>query len=175
MGVAPLERTALKALTLRFPFRCICQLPQFPLPIGGRGGEGVRPRPSGSPRPVPPLHPMERGPGGEVPVPPARAVLLRYASAALFLLHLCFPAFAAESSDSNNPTVILVIGAPGEAEFGTNFLRQATLWQKVCSEANCRHITIGLDSAKTNDYEQIKDCLAAQSKEGLAALWLVLI
>src|SRR5207253_5526627 len=128
--------------------------------------------------PIPPLHPMERGPGGEValmPVRRARAVLLRYASAALFLFHLCFPAFAAESSDSNNPTVILVIGAPGEAEFGTNFLQQVTLWQKVCAEANCRQITIGLDSAKTNDYEQIKDCLAAESKAGLAMLWLVLI
>src|SRR2546425_2013912 len=78
MGVAPLERTALKGLILR----SICQ---FPLSIGWTGGQGARLRPSDSPCAMPPLHPMERGPGGEVPVPPARTVLLRYASAALFL------------------------------------------------------------------------------------------
>jgi len=72
--------------------------------------------------------------------------------------------------------VLIVVGAPGEVEFGTNFTRQATLWQKACQQAQCSATTIGLtDSAPTNDYELLKQTLDAEPKESAAALWLVLI
>jgi len=72
--------------------------------------------------------------------------------------------------------VILVVGAPGEAEFGSNFVRQATLWQQACAKADCRQITLGLDTvSQTNDYEILRQTLAAEPKDGPAQLWLVLI
>src|ERR1041384_6547680 len=37
---------------------------------------------------------------------------------------------------SNRGTVILVVGAAGEAEYGSNFVQQASLWQKACEQGN---------------------------------------
>jgi len=86
----------------------------------------------------------------------------------------CVPDLATASSD--RATVILVVGAPGEAEFGSNFVRQATLWQQACAKADCRQITLGLDTvSQTNDYELLHQTLAAEPKDGPAQLWLVLI
>jgi len=84
-------------------------------------------------------------------------------------------ASAAENSASNSTTVMIVVGAPGEPEFGSNFLRQAALWQRACSEENCRQMIIGLDSANTNDYARLKESLAAEPKDVLDPFWLVLI
>jgi hypothetical protein len=73
-------------------------------------------------------------------------------------------------------TVILAVGAAGEDEFGTNFLRQAGLWERACAQGECRCITLGLaPSPKSSDYDALKETLAAQPKEGLLPLWLVLI
>lgn len=74
------------------------------------------------------------------------------------------------------PTVILVIGAPGESEYGTNFLQQATLWQKACTQAEARSMTVGLDyPAGTNDYDCLKQMLLDEPKQGSSQLWIVLI
>jgi len=88
------------------------------------------------------------------------------------------PAYAAASQTnlSDHPTLILVIGAPGEAEFGSNFVQQATLWQKAGVEGNCNEITLGLEgSSQTNDYEQLRQTLSAEPRQGPSPLWLVLI
>jgi hypothetical protein len=72
--------------------------------------------------------------------------------------------------------VILVVGAPGEAEFGSNFVRQASLWAKACQQADCLRITLGLDDAsQTSDFERLKQTLEAEPKDSLSDLWLVLI
>jgi len=69
-----------------------------------------------------------------------------------------------------------VIGAPGEAEFGSNFVQQLTLWQKAGVQGNCNEITLGLESKDlTNNYEQLKQTLSAEPKQGASPLWLVLI
>jgi len=69
-----------------------------------------------------------------------------------------------------------VVGAAGQSEFGSNFLRQATLWQQICTQAACRTITVGLEVAGgTNDVEQLKQTLAAEPRLGNGSLWLVLI
>jgi hypothetical protein len=76
----------------------------------------------------------------------------------------------------NSATVVVVVGAPGEPEFATNFLHQAELWKKACSAARCRQVVIGLDTAgETNDYELLRQTLATEPKDGPADLWLVLI
>ena len=84
-------------------------------------------------------------------------------------------AWAAEA-DSENAKVILVVGAAGESEFGTNFAQQVTLWQKACHQAGCPEFVLGLGHAgAANDYELLRQTLAAEPKDGPAALWLVLI
>jgi len=79
---------------------------------------------------------------------------------------------AAESTS----TVIVVVGAPGEPEFGSNFVHQADLWKKACSDAHRREVVIGLDTAApTNDYELLRQTLASEPTNSPAELWLVLI
>ena len=85
-------------------------------------------------------------------------------------------ASASQNSSTNQTTVIIVVGAPGEAEFGSNFVRQASLWQKACEQSDCRRITLGLDdSGQTNDFERLKQTLEFEPKDGPGELWLVLI
>jgi hypothetical protein len=80
------------------------------------------------------------------------------------------------STYSNSTTVIVVVGAPGEPEFGSNFVHQANLWQAACSRADCRCIIIGLDAeAQTNDFTRLQQTLATETNDGPAQLWLVLI
>jgi hypothetical protein len=82
---------------------------------------------------------------------------------------------ASQVSNDNRTTVIIVVGAPGEAEFGTNFVRQASIWEKTCQQANCRRITLGLDASQTNDFETLKQTFESEPKDGPSDLWLVLI
>jgi hypothetical protein len=73
-------------------------------------------------------------------------------------------------------TVILVVGAAGEDQFGASFARQADLWQRACAQGGCCCTTIGLaPSPRPGDYDRLKETLAAQPTEGLEPLWLVLI
>jgi len=77
---------------------------------------------------------------------------------------------------TNQPTIILVIGAPGEAEFGSNFVRQANLWDKAFDQVKCRRITLGLEHPNpTNDLARLRQMLEAEPKHGPGELWLVLI
>ena len=80
------------------------------------------------------------------------------------------------SAPEDRTTVILVIGAPGDAEHETNFLKQADAWQKACAHGQARAITIGLDPpGSTNDFELLRQAIGCQANQGLAQLWLVLI
>lgn len=83
---------------------------------------------------------------------------------------------AAESPASDQPTVMLVLGAPGEPEFATNFAHQAELWQKACDRAAARCVRIGLDEVSPpTDRDRLQQALAAEPVEAAAGLWLVLI
>lgn len=73
-------------------------------------------------------------------------------------------------------TVILVVGAAGEAEYGTEFEKQATLWEKACRLGNCQTISIGRGTnSSQSDAEQLQKILATQPKTGNAELWLIFI
>jgi hypothetical protein len=77
---------------------------------------------------------------------------------------------------TNRATVILVVGAPGEPEFGSNFVSELSLWQAGCVRGNGRPITLGLEPEdRTNDCDRLEQTLAAEPKDGLEELWLVLI
>ncbi len=74
------------------------------------------------------------------------------------------------------PTVLLVVGAPGQDEFQTNFQRQVELWTRACEQAQATTARIGLDAnSKTADRERLKQTLAQEQHDGSEALWLVLI
>ena len=77
---------------------------------------------------------------------------------------------------SERASMIVVIGAAGDSEFGSNFVHQASLWDQACAKAGLRQVTIGLSSpGQTNDCELLQHALEAEPKEGTAQLWLVLI
>src|SRR6266404_254856 len=102
--------------------------------------------------------------------------LSAFCALSVLSLSLCCVHAGQSTNASDRATLILVIGASGEAEFGSNFVQQATLWQKAGAQGNCHEITLGLESAgQTNDYEQLKQVLRAEPKDGPSALWLVLI
>jgi len=85
-------------------------------------------------------------------------------------------AVASSIPGADRTAVIVVVGAPGEEEFGSNFLRQASLWQKACAQADACAITLGLDSSgQTNDFKLLQQAIADQPKQSPAQLWLVLI
>jgi hypothetical protein len=114
--------------------------------------------------------------------------------------------------------VVLVIGAPGDAEFGDAFSQQAAIWKELCQRAGCDLTTIGLShltaslipqgadgrssedpnaipavtsqitpeagTAESNpaslpvpepptDWQQLKELLEVQPREGMDELWLV--
>jgi hypothetical protein len=95
----------------------------------------------------------------------------------LLALVLAFSSLAQPAVATNDvPTVVVVVGASGEAEYATNFVRQAALWEAVGARAGAQRRTIGLDeAATTNDLERLRLTLEAETKDGPAELWLVLI
>jgi len=83
---------------------------------------------------------------------------------------------ASPASSIDAMTLIIVVGAPGEPEYGSNFIHQASLWDTASQQAGCAQITIGLDAVgATNDLDRLQLTLATQQKTGTEALWLVLI
>jgi len=85
--------------------------------------------------------------------------------------------FAAGAStvSTNKVTVILVVGAAGEEEYGKNFAQWAGGWKEASHRAGANLVTIGLESSQEDDYDLLKRALLAQTKENVAELWLVLI
>ena len=91
------------------------------------------------------------------------ALLLFWANAVL--------AFGASPAASK---VLIVVGAAGDSEYGTNFARQAALWRDVAARGAAEVATIGLDSGPTNDLELLRVALTAEPSEG-PPYWLILI
>ena len=80
------------------------------------------------------------------------------------------------SAVTNQPTVILVVGAPGEPEFGSNFIQQVVVWDKTCPRSEAQVVRIGLDPTNVlSDHELLRQALAAEQTNSIQPLWLVLI
>jgi hypothetical protein len=95
-----------------------------------------------------------------------------------FLCLICGLSGTRALADTNfdQTSVLIVVGAPGEPEYETNFVRQATLWEKACDLAGCRQTTLGLEPERgTNDLDRLKEALAAEPRNGNGQFWLVLI
>lgn len=81
-------------------------------------------------------------------------------------------------SPSEQATVIVVVGAAGEADFAATFSTQAKIWEKVCEQAGAKRITIGVEepvAGGRTDLERLNQALTEETKEGAAEIWLVLI
>jgi hypothetical protein len=77
---------------------------------------------------------------------------------------------------NSQPTVILVVGAPGEDAYGEQFGQWAKIWEKACSEAKAKAVIVGMDKDPAeSDHGRLKKILDAEAKASLAELWLVLL
>ena len=93
-----------------------------------------------------------------------------------FLLVLTLVVVRAFAADDGRATVMVVVGAPGETEFGSDFSTEAALWSKVSGLASAKHILIGLaETGGPSDHDRLQQALAAEPKESAAELWVVLV
>jgi hypothetical protein len=81
------------------------------------------------------------------------------------------------AAEAHRPTVMLVVGAEGEAEYGKQFETWAGRWEQAAKKADVRLFRIGGedDLSGEEDRQRLQDALAAEAKETTAGLWLVLI
>lgn len=100
-------------------------------------------------------------------------ILFRFIPACFAFL-LCLPSARSETK-AEKPSVIVVVGAPGEEDYGRSFAEWAGRWEKAAKlgDASCTVIGVGGDNS-TLDRERLQKQLATEPKEG-AELWLVLI
>ena len=105
-------------------------------------------------------------------------LLTSAATAFVFLLFTAAGVFAAPAPAlaESKSTVLLVVGAPGEEEFGKTFADSAASWEKATRVAGARPLTLGLKKVDgASDHDRLKQLLADEPKDGPLELWLVLI
>ncbi len=74
------------------------------------------------------------------------------------------------------PSVVVVVGSPGEDEYGEKFNEWADRWELAAQQAGAIFLRVGDDpSGQTNDRERLKQLLADEPKESTAELWLIFI
>jgi len=87
---------------------------------------------------------------------------------------------AADSGPSNGhgdkPTVIVVVGAAGEEDFGKDFAKWVRLWEKASEQGGAKNVALGLGETNgMSDLERLKQILSDEPKDSPGELWLVLI
>lgn len=92
----------------------------------------------------------------------------------IFLWSVAVPARANGSTDQ--PTVIVAVGAAGEADFGKEFEKWAEVWKEASDQAGAKQVAVGLDPTNaTTDLTFLKQAIAGEPTNSAAELWLVLI
>ncbi len=72
-------------------------------------------------------------------------------------------------------TVIVVAGAPGEAEFASVFEGEVKVWAGLCALADAKLIMVGSGVAEAmSDHDRLKQAIAAEPKDGPGEFWIVL-
>ncbi len=97
---------------------------------------------------------------------------MRYRSVCMLILSLVTcPVLAAPQQ------VLVVVGAPGTADYAAQYSEWAALWDKACQRGGAVCETVGLDdSGAQPDRELLQQRLAEYaSGQDLSALWIVLI
>ena len=111
----------------------------------------------------------------------ASLLALCWLTALSLLFLLLTPLIHAESPSPSptaldKPTLIVVVGASGEEDYGTAFRASAQLWLDAAHKGGADAIAIGLEPTnEIPDLEKLKHSLAAQPTNSPAELWLVLL
>lgn len=104
-----------------------------------------------------------------------RLLMVSSVSVLVFYVSACM-AYEPDDPNSNRQTVIVVVGAVGTLEYGTQFTKWASLWEQACSKGGAKFASIGLDEVqKPDDRTKLRETLANESQQTDVALWLVLI
>ncbi|WP_250846661.1 hypothetical protein [Aquisphaera insulae] len=81
----------------------------------------------------------------------------------------------APASPPDRPTVIVVVGAPGDEEYGGEFRRWAGLWRSAAEKGSAAFVLIGEGpDGNPSDKDRLRAALAERAS-GNEPLWLVLI
>lgn len=90
--------------------------------------------------------------------------------------HLAWATETPPTLAATNSTVLILVGAPGEEEYGRQFEQWARQWAAAAEKAQANAIIVGLDPPpRTNDLEQFKALLQEQPKDPPLELWIVLL
>src|SRR5438270_11638263 len=88
-------------------------------------------------------------------------------------LALALATLGAEPAD--RPTVIVVVGAPGQADYEADFRRWADLWRAAATKAGAGLIRIGVggsEALSADDRDRLRSALA-ENATGTGPRWLV--
>ena len=75
----------------------------------------------------------------------------------------------------DGPTVIVVVGAEGEPEYGRAFEAWAGRWEAAARAAGAECVQVGRGGGAEEDKERLRQVLVEAAKEEARPLWLVLI
>ena len=92
------------------------------------------------------------------------------------------PAESGPDARDEGPTIVVVVGAGGQAEYERQFSTWADRWQTAARAGGAAYIEIGRDRAdgkrvdgKRADHKRLKATLAEQAEVSGSPMWLVLI
>jgi hypothetical protein len=78
--------------------------------------------------------------------------------------------------EPDRPSVLIVVGAPGSAEYGSQFREWAGRWKIAADKAAAETTVIGeADETGATDLDRLREVLSSQAGEGGTPLWIVLI
>jgi len=83
----------------------------------------------------------------------------------------------AEAVTAEQRTVLIVLGAEGEADYKAGFAAQVPLWAEAATRAGAKSVVVGAapEAETETDWAQIKRTLEAEPKAGTGELWVVMI
>jgi len=83
----------------------------------------------------------------------------------------------AEAVTAEQRTVLIVLGAEGEADYKAGFAAQVPLWAEAATRAGAKSVVVGAapETETETDWAQIKRTLEAEPKAGTGELWVVMI
>jgi hypothetical protein len=90
------------------------------------------------------------------------------------LFTVCFHLAAAQAEDK--PCVLIVVGAPGAAEYKSQFERWAGAWKSAALKASAESMVIGATGQPgVTDHDRLHSVLLERSKASPQPLWIILI
>ena len=94
----------------------------------------------------------------------------------VFTFLFCTAPPAKGDAQTDQPTVIVAVGAAGEEDFGKEFAKWSELWVQASDKAGAKHIVVGLNPTNAaTDLSFLNQALAGEPTNSSAELWLVLI